>query len=113
MTDKHMQTHSEVSREHFFDNLLEEELDNQGLLPEKTQNQQRERNKYNAKNYRDRKRMHSEIMKKQIEHLSRENELLRSQKYCRWCKRSFAPNVLIATETAEKKESGIQNVCSH
>lgn len=99
-TDKHLFTHSEVSQEHFLEELLQ-----QPPLPPR--NALKEKGKLNAKNYRDRKKHQNDAMKRQIELLQHENALLRNEKYCRWCRKSYLPTVCLS-HTAPPKSAHIQ-----
>jgi hypothetical protein len=46
-------------------------------------------------------------MKRQIELLQHENTLLRNEKYCRWCRKSYLPTVCLA-HTATPKSANLK-----
>lgn len=70
-TDKHLYTHSDVSKDHFLEDLLH--FSNEHNTHPQTHHhaQQKERTKVNSKNYRDRKRGMLEHMRKQVDFLQK------------------------------------------
>lgn len=91
-TNKQAYTYSEVSRSHFLSQFLGDSSPQHEKF--KANPLRKEKNKANSKHYRERQKSMHDQLKREIEGLREENNFLKSQKFCRYCKRQYSHNVL-------------------
>jgi hypothetical protein len=102
LTNNHLSHFSDLSKDHFLDDLLKPQPTQGPFSPH-----QRQRGKANSKNYRERKKNNLEHIRKQVDYLQRENEYLKTQKYCKWCQRPYAPPVLLEQQKLDRPQTQI------